>query len=69
MARLMQQLAEHEGYCCVRELFRANKHRTEEDFAEHLGVSSRSIRDWKKKIREGTCTCLNLPTCAFREPA
>lgn len=68
MARLMQQLAEHEGYCCVRRLFKANEHLTEEVFAERLGVSPRSIRDWKKKIREGKCKCLELPTCVFREP-
>ena len=68
MARLMQQLAEYQGYCCVRDMLQKNQGKRSEYLADRLGVSRRAISDWRKKLREGRCECKELPTCALREP-
>lgn len=62
----MQQLAEYQGYCCVKVMIMDTGKERSEDLADRLGVSQRSITDWRKKVREGDCVCKQLSTCVFR---
>ena len=65
MARLMQQLAEAEGHCCVFMQFTefTKRNYTNEQIADRLGVTERTVRNWKKKLKEGTLQCKELLVC------
>jgi IS30 family transposase len=56
MARktLMQQLVEHECYCCPFAYLRVREKESARDIARHLGVTPRTIRLYRQRIKNST---------------
>lgn len=54
---LMQQLAKHEGYCCVYKFIRTFRGETSKAVAAKLGVTPVIVRRWRKRIRDGEVSC------------
>ena len=50
------------GYCCPKEFFRTHERFTTEELSGLLGVSPRTIRFWKVKVKSlSPCkTCLHI---------
>ena len=63
MAHLMQQLAESEGYCCVRRMILDTAEYSNKELAAHYGVTERTIANWRRKLDTGNLPCKELPTC------
>jgi len=65
--RLMQQLVEAEGFCCIFGYFMAKRDIGTKALADHLGVSDRTIRNWKARIRdrETVCQGVRRPSCRY----
>lgn len=51
------------GYCCPYAFFFANQEEKEIYLAELLRVSDRTIRFWRRKLREETLTCGERKHC------
>lgn len=61
--RLMQDLVESLGYCCVREFIKNSKVKGTRPQAKMLGVDRQVIQYWKRKIKEGESTCTESDKC------
>lgn len=59
MARqtLMQQLTKFEGSCCVYGYFTEKAEKSAREIARHLGVTPRTIRLYRQRMRDGSITC------------
>lgn len=59
MARqtLMQQLIKFEGECCVYSYLTKRAEKSAREIARHLGVTPRTIRLYRQRIREGDLGC------------
>ena len=56
---LMQQLVKYEHACCIFGYFHEWEERSAREMARHLGVTPRTIRLYRQKIRTGGLTCPN----------
>lgn len=57
---LMTFLAESSGYCCLYAFLRDNSHKRASAWAEELGISARTIRNYRAVLREGVTRCRRL---------
>lgn len=65
MPKLMQQLAEIEGECCILAYFLNRTEMSHEELEARLGISMEQIVHWRRKIRKGKVTCRRLPECSM----
>lgn len=64
MPSLFRQLVAFEKYCCPWAYVKATQKYVTIDFAEkHLGVSDRTLRYWRLKVRRGKIKCERCTTC------
>lgn len=63
---LLTFLAESEGYCCLYAFMRDNSHKKASVWAEELGIASRTVRNYRTRLREGItrCRALEKTRCA-----
>lgn len=54
---LMSQLVKYEGACCIYAYFTWNKDKTNRELADHLGVSTNTIRVWRRRIKNLEVGC------------
>jgi len=62
---LMQQLIEAEKACCIFGYFIEKRDLGTKALADHLGVTDRTIRLWKARIRKGETTCERCTNCRY----
>lgn len=60
------------GYCCVYAFLMANASSKEVVAALELGVSPRTIRTWRARLRSGELTCVKacgdaIPLCLMQK--
>lgn len=60
---LMQQLIEHEGYCCIWACLHYNRKVRTAVFAKRYGVSRQTIKYWRRKFKRGQIGCVNTKGC------
>ena len=53
----VRRRTEQLGYCCPFEYFLTNLEKPTKKMAEELGVTTRTIRWYKDRIKKGICTC------------
>jgi hypothetical protein len=55
-----------EGYCCIYAYLRANALEKEIVLAAICHVTPRTIRTWRRKLREGTLSCSSASDCLIQ---
>jgi len=53
------------GYCCIFACLMANQREKEVVLAAELRVNPRTIRDWRKRLRDGRITCEKATPCLW----
>lgn len=61
--KLMEQLATHEGYCCLYALFHYNRNVRSGAFAKRYGVSRQTIIYWRKRYQWKQLKCEEKDRC------
>lgn len=51
------------GYCCAFAYFQANETRPELELARELSISPRTVRIWRRRLREQLLTCSRFTPC------
>lgn len=51
------------GYCCPYAFFKASANEKQIVLAMQLGVSERTVKLWRRQLREGTLTCQRHCPC------
>lgn len=51
------------SFCCTAAFFAANRSVPTGLLAESLGLSERTVREWRSKWRGGTLLCTQAPSC------
>ena len=67
---LMHRLVKGAGYCCIREMFRANDILSSSEMAERLGTTPQTISRWWRRYNEHEMSkCPECPNAqAARKP-
>jgi len=60
---LMKQLAQCDGSCCIRKYLEVKKDMRTADLADHLGITTRALRYWRRRFRRGELTCDENSEC------
>lgn len=62
MKNFLEAFAKDTGFCCPYRFLRTIKRHRTRILALYYGVSSRTIRNWKAKLHDGTysCPCVGL---------
>lgn len=63
MNTIVKQKTKKLGYCCPFAYFRANIGEKQIVLAYELGVTERTIKIWRKKLRDGEASCAKTETC------
>jgi predicted transcriptional regulator len=53
----MRQLVKFERSCCVYGYLTERKEKSTREIARHLGVTPRTIRSYRKQMKDGNCQC------------
>lgn len=64
---LMEALAKAEGCCCTKEFFEKTKEEKPSALAKRMGVSTKTIHRYRKKLNHGLLQCSQELNCFLPE--
>ncbi len=60
---LIRRLMLDDGGCCIAGYLTRHESQSDAQIARRLGVHERTVRKWRKKLRDGDCSCEGRSRC------